>query len=157
MTHIINRIAAATALMAAAIAAVPFGAAAATSATCYACSPQCVPAARTWSGVNFPRVEFAKDIPAAARKANFEVTSTPSLGRKSAAVIALGAVDHVVAITKASTSAKAINLTISHANYDCKCSTETASATFSNGKITFTSGALKGRAIAVRAFISNPK
>lgn len=157
MTYIISRIAAVASLVAAAAVTLPIDADAATPASCYTCSPQCVPAARTWSGVNFPRVEYAKDIPAAARKAKFNVTSTPPLGRKSAAVIALGAVDHVVAITKASASGKAIDLEVSHANYDCKCSTESVRAKFSNGKITFTGGALKGRSIAVRAFISNPK
>jgi hypothetical protein len=120
----------------------------------YDCTPQCVPSARTWSGVNFPRVEYAKDIPAAAKKAGFKVTPLPPFGQKSAGVIGYGKVDHAIAVTKATLSGTTVKLTVSHSNYDGRCSSETATATLSGGKITFTSGALKGKPpIPVRAFI----
>lgn len=145
-------LAAAVVIVAAALPAIP--ASAATPASCYTCSPQCVPAAREWSGVNFPKVGYARDIPAASRKAGFVVSTSPPTGRKSVGVIALGAVDHAVAVTQAKASGKVVNLVVSHANFDCRCGKETVSATFSSGKITFTSGALKGRSIATIAFVS---
>ena len=139
------------------IVAAAFPASAATPGSCYTCSPQCAPAARDWSGVDFPKIGYARDIPAASRKAGFVVSTSPPTGRKSVGVIALGSVDHAVAITQAKVSGKVVNLVVSHANFDCKCGKETVSATFSNGKITFNGGALKGRSIATIAFVSNPR
>jgi len=147
------RLAAAALAAAGAFSSVPVGAA--TPASCFTCSPQCVPAARDWSGVNFPKVGYARDIPAASRKAGFVVGNSPPIGQKSVGVIALGSVQHAVAITKATASGNAVKLVLSHANYDCRCGNETVSATFSNGKLRFDSGALKGRSIAAVAFVSN--
>lgn len=151
------RLAAAAIAAAAALSSIPTTVGAATPASCYTCSPQCVPAARQWSNIDFPRVEYAKDIPAAARKAGFVVSNSPPTGRKSVGVIALGSVGHAVAITKAKKSGKVVDLELSHANFDCKCSKETVRATFGNGKVTFTSGALKGRSYAAIGFVSNPR
>lgn len=154
--NLLHRLARATMIVATAVCTVPAAVNAATPASCYTCTPQCVPAARQWSGVDFPRVEYARDIPAAAKKAGFTVSAGPPIGRKSVGVIALGSVAHAIAITDAKVSGKVIKLVVSHANFDCKCSKETANATFSSGKINFTSGALKGRSIATLGFVSKP-
>lgn len=156
MTNKFFRFNLAAAAVACAAAVSSMSAGAATPASCYTCSPQCVPAAREWSGVNFPKVGYARDIPAASRKAGFAVSTSPPAGRKSVGVIALGSVDHAIAITQAKASGKVVNLVVSHANFDCKCGKETVSATFSGGKITFNGGALKGRSIAAIAFVANP-
>lgn len=139
---------------AAALLTTPSTAKAATPATCYTCTPQCVPTAREWSGVNFPRVNYARDIPAAAKKAGFTVNSAPPIGKKSALVLALGSVGHALAVTKSEKSGKdEVKLVVSHSNADCKCTAETANAVYKGGKVTFKSGMLKGRSYAVLGFV----
>lgn len=129
-------------------------ASAATPASCYTCTPQCVPTAREWSGINIPRVTVARDIPEAARRAGFQVKQEPPTGRKSVLVVALGSAGHALAVTKAEKkSGKPVKLVVSHSNADCKCTAETANATYSGGKVRFTSGMLKGRSYDVLGFV----
>lgn len=145
----------ATVVIATAAATASAPAAAATPSSCYTCSPQCVPAARAWSGVNFPRVGYAREIPAAAKKAGFNVSTSPPIGRKSALVIALGSAGHALGVTEAKTDRTSgeVKLVVAHSNADCKCTSEAARATYKNGKVSFTSGMLKGRSYSVLGFV----
>lgn len=121
-------------------------------ADCYTCSPQCVPSARAYSGIDFPRVKFAGDIPDAVRKdksGKLKITSTP---RENAVVaVKLGAVGHAMAVVKSKKVDGKYAITLAHSNADCKCSSERVSAIFDpkTQQILMLAGLLKGKKLTV--------
>lgn len=135
-------------------------------ASCYDCSPQCVPAARKWSGIDVPRGEYARDIPAAAAKdKRFKVHNEPK-SPSYGVILDLGKAGHAIAVTyvqavkvKTATGKKRQKylLQVAHANADCKCSSEQVTAEFDGGKLTFFTGLLKGRTFSRVVFITYAK
>lgn len=119
---------------------------------CYSCSPQCVPTARSASKLDFPRVQFARDIPAAVRadkSKRFKISATPH--DKSVVAVKLGQVGHAMAVIDSSKDGKKYKLKIAHSNADCRCTAETVSARFdpASGQVTMLAGLLKGKKLTV--------
>jgi hypothetical protein len=134
------------------VAAVLAAFATASYADCLSCSPQCVPAARAYSGLDFPRVQYAQDIPAAVRAdktKKFKISSTPR--DKSVVAVKLGKVGHAMAVVDSKKDGKKYKLRLAHSNADCKCTAETVSGTYdpASRQITMLSGILKGKKLSV--------
>lgn len=123
--------------------------------SCTDCTPQCLPYARSITGIMV--YGAAVDTLSTYDKKKYKISATP----KDRSIIILSPYQpgvywtgHAIAVVTSEKKNGEYKLKISQSNYDCKCSVEAkVSATFKNGKITFKSGAWKGKTKKVQGII----
>ena len=124
-------------------------------AGCTDCSPQCVPYARGVSGIKVYGV--AIETLSNYDRSKYKISSKPkdnSMMILSANQNGIPWTGHAIAIQTSDKKSGEYKLKISQSNYNCKCSVETnVKAKFKDNKVTFDSGAWKGKKFKVAGII----